>query len=453
MKKKQILIVEDERIEAEDIKMSLQKLGYAVSGTAFSGMGAITKAEKLHPDLVLMDIVLGGKMDGIEAASIINSRLDIPVIYLTAHSDKKMLKRAKATEPFGYIHKPFENKDLKTTIEMALHNHEMANMLKESEERYRSLVENAHDAIYISTSNGFKYANPAFENLTDWKKEELCNKEFNFWNIVHPDDKKLIKEKKEARKKGKEIQGRFEFRITTKDGGERIVEANTVNIGKQGEVEEMGILRDITVRKKAEEELIKSLERYQKTFEQTINALVSALERRDPYTAGHQKRVANLAYAIAREMDLPEEQVEGVRMAGLIHDVGKIQIPTEILIKPDHLSEIEFVMIKMHPQIGYEIVQSIEFPYPVAMIVLQHHERMDGSGYPSGLFGEHILPEAKILAVADIVEAMSSHRPYRPALGIGKALEEISKHKGFLYDPGPVNACLKLFYEKKFKLE
>ncbi|MEE9389952.1 MAG: HD domain-containing phosphohydrolase, partial [Candidatus Aminicenantaceae bacterium] len=334
-----------------------------------------------------------------------------------------------------------------------LHNHKMGNMLKESEARYRSLVENAHDAIYISTSNGLQYANPALENLTDWKRKELCSKEFNFWNIVHPDDKKWIKEKKEAWKKGKEMPDRFEFRITTKNGEERIVEANTVNIGNQGEAKEMGILRDVTVRKKAEEELKKSLERYQKTFEQTINALVSALERRDPYTAGHQKRVANLAYAIAGEMDLPEAQVEGVRMAGLIHDVGKIQIPTEILIKPDHLSEIEFVMIKMHPQIGYEIVQAIEFPYPVAMIILQHHERMDGSGYPSGLLHEQILPEARILAVADIVEAMSSHRPYRPALGIEKALEEISKHKGFLYDSWPVNACLKLFYEKKFKLE
>ncbi len=452
MKKKQILIVEDERLEAEDIKTSVQKLGYAVSGIAFSGKAAVKKVEEMRPDLVLMDIVLKGELDGIEAASIINSRLDVPVIYLTGYSDKKMLERAKATEPFGYILKPFEDKELKTTIEMALHNHKMGNMLKESEERYRSLVENAHDAIYISTSNGFQYANPAFENLTDWKKEELCSKEFNFWNIVHPDDKKLIKEKKEAWKTGKEMPGRFEFRITTKNGGERIVEANTVNIGKQGEVKEMGILRDITVRKKAEEELKKSLERYQKTFEQTINALVSALERRDPYTAGHQKRVASLAYAIAGEMDLPKEQVEGIRMAGLIHDVGKIQIPIEILIKPDHLSEIEFVMIKMHPQIGYEIVHAIEFPYPVAMIVLQHHEKMDGSGYPSGLLGEHILPEARILAVADIVEAMSSHRPYRPALGIGKALEEISKHKGFLYDPEPVNACLKLFYEKKFKL-
>ena len=453
MKKQQILIVEDERLEAEDIKTSAQKLGYGVSGIAFSGKAAVKKAEEMRPDLVLMDIVLKGEMDGIEAASIISSRLDIPVVYLTAYSDKKMLERVKATEPFGYILKPFEGKELKTTIEMALHNHEMANMLKESEERYRSLVENAHDAIYISTPNSFQYANPAFENLTDWKKEELCSKEFNFWSIVHPDDKKLIKEKKEAWKKGKEMPGRFEFRITTKNGEERIVEANTVNIGKQGEVKEMGILRDITVRKKAEEELKKSLERYQKTFEQTINALVSALERRDPYTAGHQRRVANLAYAIAGEMDLPKEQVEGIRMAGLIHDVGKIQIPIEILIKPDHLSKIEFVMIKMHPQIGYEIVQAIEFPYPLAMIILQHHERMDGSGYPSGLLGEHILPEARILAVADIVEAMSSHRPYRPSLGIGSALEEITKHKGFLYDTAPVNACIKLFYEKKFKLE
>ena len=453
MKKKQILIVEDERIEAEDIKMSLQRLGYSVSGTAFSGNEAIKKAEEMLPDLVLMDIVLKGEMDGTEAASAISSRLDIPVVYLTAHADKKTLARAKITEPFGYILKPFEDKDLHTTIEMALHNHKIGNMLKESEERYRSLVENAHDAIYVIIKNGFKYANPAFENLTGWKKEELCSKEFNFWSIVHPDDKKLIKEKKEAWKEGNVMPGSYEFRIMTKEREERLVEANAVNIGKKGEAKEMGILRDVTECKKAEEELKKSLERYQKTFEETINALVSALERRDPYTAGHQKRVASLSYAIAREMDLPKEQVEGVRMAGLIHDVGKIQIPTEILIKPAHLSEIEFIMIKMHPQIGYEIVKTIKFPYPVSMIILQHHERMDGSGYPCGLSDENILLEAKILAVADIVEAMSSHRPYRPALGIGAALEEIYKHKGHLYDPWPVNACIKLFNEKRFKLE
>ena len=451
MKKKQILVVEDERIVADDIKMSLQRLGYDVSGMTSSGEEAVKKAEETHPDLVLMDIVLEGETDGVEAASAIRFRFDIPVVYLTAYSDRKTLERAKVTEPFGYILKPFKDKDLYTTIEMAIYKHKMGNILKESDERFHSLIENAHDAIYIIAPYGLQYANPAFEKLTGWEKKELCSREFNFWNIVHPDDKKLIMEK--AKKRGREEQGSYEFRIISKDGGERIVEATTVSIGKKREAKEMGILRDITVRRMAEQELKKSLERLQKTFEDTINALVSALERRDPYTAGHQKRVTNLACAIAKEMNLSKEQINGLRFAGLIHDVGKIQIPIEILIKPSYLSEIEFVMIKMHPQIGYEIVQAIEFPYPVAQIVLQHHERMDGSGYPAGLSGEDILLEARILAVADVVEAMSSHRPYRPALGSDIALEEIAKHKGVLYDTEIADTCLKLFKEKMFKFE
>ena len=450
MKTIQILVVEDERIVADDIKMSLQRLGYLVSGMTSSGEEAVKKAEEIHPDLVLMDIVLEGKMDGVESASIIRYRFDIPVVYLTAYSDKKTLERAKVTEPFGYILKPFKDRDLYTTIEMALYTHKMGNMLKESDERFHRLIENAHDAVYIIAPYGFQYANPAFEKLTGWKKEELRNSKFNFWNIVHPDDKKLVMEK--TKKGGKEEQSSYEFRIISKDGEERIVEANSVSIGKKKEAKEMGIIRDITVRRMAEEELKKSIERLQKTFEDTINALVSALERRDPYTAGHQKRVTNLASAIAKEMVLSKKQTNGLRFAGLIHDVGKIQIPTEILIKPDNLSDIEFVMIKMHPQVGYEIVEAIEFPYPVAQVILQHHERMDGSGYPAGLSGKDILLEARILAVADVVEAMSSHRPYRPALGTDKAMEEISQNKGVLYDPKVVDACLKVSSKNNVKL-
>ena len=451
MEKEQILIVEDERIVGDDIKMIVQRLGYTVSGIAFSGEEAIKKIEKMQPDLVLMDIVLEGEMSGIDAAEIIRSRFNIPVVYLTAYSDKKTLERAKITEPFCYILKPFEDRDLHSTIEMALYKHKTRNMLMESEEKYRSLAENAHDAIYISTLDGFLYANPAFEKLTGWKKEDLCSKKFNFWDTVHPDDIDLIREREMARKAGKKVPPGNEFRILSKDKVVKIVEANTVNIGKKGDMKEIGILRDITVRKKAEEELKKSLERLQKTFEETINALVSALEKRDPYTAGHQRRVTNLACAVAKEMGFSREQINGLRLAGLVHDVGKIQIPTEILIKPTNLSEVEFVMIKMHPQIGYDILKSIEFPYPVAQIVLQHHERMDGSGYPAGISSEEILPEARVLAVADVVEAMSSHRPYRPALGISTALREITKFKGSLYDTEVVDAFWKLFNEKKLK--
>jgi len=189
----------------------------------------------------------------------------------------------------------------------------------------------------------------------------------------------------------------------------------------------------------------------QKTIKGTIYLIVATVEARDPYTSGHQKRVADLAVAIASEMKLPDERVEGIRMAGLIHDLGKIQIPAEILSKPGKLSELEYEIIKTHPQTGFDLLKEIEFPWPIAEMVRQHHEKMDGSGYPQGLKGDEIMPEARILAVADTVEAMSSHRPYRPALGIEKALAQIKKDKGTLFDPKAVNACLKIF-EHGYKL-
>jgi PAS domain S-box-containing protein len=186
--------------------------------------------------------------------------------------------------------------------------------------------------------------------------------------------------------------------------------------------------------------------------EATVSALAAVAERRDPYTAGHQQRVSQLATAIALEMGLPDDQVEGIRIAGILHDTGKVVIPGEILSKPTSLSEFEFGIIKTHPRVDSEIVEGIDFPWPVARTVLQHHERLDGSGYPNGTKGEDILIEARILAVADVVEAMSSHRPYRPALGVSKALEEIVEGKGTRYDENVVEACINLFEENRFDL-
>ena len=451
MKKIKILVVEDERIVAGDIKMSLERLGYAVPAVSVSGEDAINRAEDTYCDLVLMDIVLQGRMDGIEAASIIQSRFDVPVVYLTAYADDKTVERAKITEPFGYILKPFEDRDLQTTIEMALHKHKMRILLEESEERYRGVVENAHDAIYIKTQGDFLYVNPAFEKLTGWENEEVCSKGFNFRKTIHPEDLKFVKKMDEERKKGKEEASSYEFRIISKDRGVKAVEVNTIIIRKDGVVKEIGILRDISERKQAEKERQQSVEKLKKALEETVNALASAVEMRDPYTAGHQKRVTELTHAIAIEMALPEGQIEGLRLASLIHDIGKIRVPGEILSKPGKLSHVDFGAIEIHPQVGHDILKSVEFPYPVAQIVLQHHERMDGSGYPWQLKGKEILLEARILAVADVVEAIASHRPYRPALGINKALEEISQNKGALYDPKVVDTCLKLFKEKGFK--
>ena len=203
--------------------------------------------------------------------------------------------------------------------------------------------------------------------------------------------------------------------------------------------------------KLAEQKLQQSYKRLQKTMEDTIYTIGKIAETRDPYTSGHQKNVSQIAIFIAREMKLPKDKIEGIRIASLVHDIGKISLPAEILNKPTKLSEIEYSLIKDHSQIGHDILKSIDFSYPVTQIILQHHERLNGSGYPQGLKGGNILLEARIIGVADVVEAMSSHRPYRPALGIDKALEEISKNKGILYDPEVVDVCLKLFKEKEFK--
>ncbi len=200
-------------------------------------------------------------------------------------------------------------------------------------------------------------------------------------------------------------------------------------------------------------QLMHSFKHLRKTMEGIITAMALALEMRDPYTAGHQRRVAGLACAIAKEIGLDGDTIEGIRMAGLIHDLGKIQIPAEILSKPSRLTDFEFGMIKFHPEAGHHILKTIEFPWPIAEIVLQHHEKMNGSGYPQGLRGQNILQEARILTVADVVEAMASHRPYRPAHSLDHALEEVQINRSVLFDAEAVDACLKLFKEKNYTLE
>jgi PAS domain S-box-containing protein/putative nucleotidyltransferase with HDIG domain len=230
--------------------------------------------------------------------------------------------------------------------------------------------------------------------------------------------------------------------------------SNTPLKKDNGEV--MGVLsmvQDITERRLAEEELEESYKKLRRALGGIIQATATMVEARDPYTAGHQRRVTDLARAIATEIGLTKDQIEGIRMAGIIHDIGKIIVPAEILSKPSRLSIAEFEIIKTHPQVAHDILKEIDFPWPIAQIVLQHHERMDGFGYPLGIPGPEILMEARVLAVADVVEAMASHRPYRPALGVDKALEEISKGSGKSYDPEVVDACLKLFKEKRYELK
>ncbi len=212
-------------------------------------------------------------------------------------------------------------------------------------------------------------------------------------------------------------------------------------------------LRSDDARRYAEHQRLQLLEKLESTLENTVQAMAAALEARDPYTAGHQRRVAELAATIARDLGLPAEEVEAVRMAGILHDIGKIYVPAEILSKPGQLIPIEFELVKTHVDVSYDILKAIDFPWPVAEIVYQHHERLDGSGYPRGLKGDEILPGSRILAVADVIEAMGTHRPYRPGLSIDAALEEIAAKRGSHFDAAVVDVCLKLFREKGYAID
>ncbi len=208
-----------------------------------------------------------------------------------------------------------------------------------------------------------------------------------------------------------------------------------------------------TARQRAEVEVKKNLNKLKQTLGAIIQVLEKTVEVRDPYTAGHQRRVADLARSISAEMGFTQDRIDGIRIAGIIHDIGKIYVPAEILSKPRRLTTYEFNLVKTHSQVGYDILKTIDFPWPVARIVLQHHERLNGSGYPNKLMHDNILIEARILGVSDVVEAMASHRPYRPALGLDAALKEVSDHKGSLYDPEVVEICTRLFREKLFDFE
>ncbi|MBA4417924.1 MAG: hypothetical protein C0392_08445 [Syntrophus sp. (in: bacteria)] len=455
---------------------------------AQSGLEGIAKAKAELPDAILLDVKMP-EMDGFETCRRLmydESTKQIPVIMITAiKTDAESRSEVLDCGANAFLSKPIDEVELVSQVKVALRikkaedalreerdslekmvQERTAHLLQEIAERKRgeaklkeskalveAVVENVPLMIFLKEAKDLRFVifNRAGEELLGYDRRDLTGK--NDLDLFPPEQAAhFMAHDLEALDGETDVLDIPEEPILTAKKGERFLHTRKVCIrGSDGTTKYLlGISEDITERKQAEEHLKETLEKLRKSLIGTIQALSSTVETRDPYTAGHQRRVSNLARTIAQEMGLSSDTVDAIRMAGIIHDIGKISVPAEILSKPGKITDIEMSLIKVHSQSGYNILKDVGLPYPIAEIVLQHHERLDGSGYPQGLKGDQILIEAQIISVADVVEAISSHRPYRPGFGMDTALEEIEKNKGILYNEKVVEACVKLFREKGF---
>ena len=363
--------------------------------------------------------------------------IELPLVKL----DGSPIDVAISSEPLNY-------KDKNGSLSFARDITERKTMERERlryTERLEALLQNIPVMIcYPDEQGGYQWVNKAWEITYGWTSEEARRMNIKEQIPDTAERQHVIDFIREEVNTGKWQ----DFRNRRKDGKDIVTTWTNISLS-DGSI--IGIGMDITDRKRMESELQSSLEKLRKAVMGIIGVTVNVVEKRDPYTAGHERRVAEISRAIAREMNLPSDEIEGIYLAASIHDIGKIAIPAEILSKPGRLSEIEHMLIRTHSQAGYDILRDIDFPWSLADMVVQHHERYDGKGYPKGLMGGDILLGARIMAVADTVEAMATHRPYRPALGIDMALEEIGKNRNIFYDGEVVDACLRLFKEQKFQ--
>lgn len=319
-----------------------------------------------------------------------------------------------------------------------------------SDQRFFSMADNVPEMLYkmLRYPDGkarFTYVSKGSRNVLGLPPDELLADAAAFSGGFHVEDREAYEAALDRCETGGARLNQA-FRWFDRTGGVRHILFNAMPSAQEdGSVAWDGAAQDITERERLDAEYKRSLEQLENSMEKTVQAIAATIEMRDPYTAGHQRRVAGLAQRIAEEMHLPKEEVHGICLAATLHDIGKIHIPAEILSFPGKLGDIEYALIKVHVQAGYDILKNIEFPWPVAQMVYQHHEHLDGSGYPRGLKGDQIMLGARIICVADVVESMVSYRPYRPGLGTEKALAEIALNRGRLYDPAVVDVCLELF--------
>ncbi len=456
-----VLLVEDSEDDALLLTRALKKNGYEPKGERVQTAREMSRALDGAPwDIILCDYHMPA-FSGLEAIDLLkNTGLDIPLIIVSGAIGEETALDCIHRGASDYIMKGNLAR-LGMAVERGLeekalrdHHRQDENALRQSEEKYRTILEDIEDGYYETDLRGnFTFFNSALCRIWRYPPEELMGMNYRQYTD-EPNAKTLYKAFTTAYGTG--LPGKLmDYEIIRKDQT-RMAAQQSFTLIKDDEGKTVGfrgIVRDITHLKALEQEREETLEKLRQALESTVHAMAVAVESRDPYTAGHQRRVADLAYAMAVEMGLDPDQINGLRMASLIHDLGKISIPTEILTKPTKLTAIEFEIVKTHAQAGYEILKDIAFPWPIARIVLEHHEKMNGSGYPQHLKGKDLLTESKILTVADVVEAMASHRPYRPSLKLQEALDEITRNRGILYDADAVAACLTLFEEKLFSFE
>ena len=446
--KHNILIVDDDPDFRENLSGILRDEGYAPV-TAATGKEAMERVRGDEFAVALIDLRLED-MSGLDVMKEIKERSPMTEgIFITGYASRSSAIDAVKLAAYSYVEKPFNVGQLLETIRMAIEKQKVGKALRESEERYRTLFEGSRDAIYITSGDNRSVEfNQATLDLFGYTRAEIMKMKLREV-FLNPGDLRSLE--REIRDKG--YVKDYEVKFRRSDGEQMTcLITSTGRLANDGSIAEyQNIVRDITKQNQQQRRLHETLAMLRKNLDGVIQCVNLVLEKKDPYTVGHQRRTTDLACTIAQEMGLSGSQRDAIRMAGIIHDIGKISIPTEILIKPGRLTETEFSLLKAHPRVGYDILSEIEWLHPIAEIVLQHHERMDGSGYPQGLSGEDILLEARILGVADVVESMGSFRPYRPALGIDIAMEEISNNKGILYDTDVVDSCLRVFREKGFE--
>ena len=465
-----ILIVDDEKLVRRLLVSTLSDAGFTCL-EAGNAEQALLQLKNYKVSVIFLDIMMPDK-SGIELLNeVMTAYPDIAPIMISAVSNSDIAINCMKQGAYDYILKPFNTKEVLLRIEHALIKRKLildntdyrkrleqivgqqAGEIQASEENFRNSLDNSPLGIRIITvESKTLYANRALLEIYGYSSVEEMDA-VPYRDRHTPETWVAHQERVRKMTLGEPVASPYEIDIIRKDGEVRRLLVNRTEVRWNGRRQFQTLDQDITERVRTDKALKESYNKLDKTLDAVIQTIALTVELRDPYTAGHQHRVARLACAIAAGMGLSPEKIKGIGVVGAIHDIGKICVPAEILSKPGRITDAEFSIIKEHPRTGYDILKGIDFPWPVAQSVLQHHERMNGTGYPGRLSGENIILEARILAVADVVEAMASHRPYRASLGIDKALEEISQKKGILYDSLVADACLKLFHEKGFNID